>query len=256
MREGKGSMRTWNRMKQLMMNHFLPAYYEQMLYVQYQQCQQKGKSVHDYTDEFYRLSARNNLNETDVQLVAWYVSGLKETIREKTSSRTYFNRKPSGNVSSEKDKSSSSTSTSSPKQGSKGVIESSNKNQGKLHSVQTRNNPYARPTPGKCFRCNLLGHRSNECPLRKQINVLNDHEEEDEEYGEAEDGFEDDMNEIYGDDGKSKSNSQRNTIFRTRCTIDDRVCDVIIDNDSSDNVVSKALVKALDLKTEKHPKPS
>ena len=31
------------------------------------------------------------------------------------------------------------------------------------------------------------------------------------------------------------------------------MCNVIIDNGSSENVVSKALVKALNLKTEKHP---
>ena len=33
------------------------------------------------------------------------------------------------------------------------------------------------------------------------------------------------------------------------------MCNLIIDNESSENVVSKALVKALNLKTEKHPSP-
>ena len=33
-------------------------------------------------------------------------------------------------------------------------------------------NPYARPTVGKCFRCNQLRHRSNECPTIPQAHLL------------------------------------------------------------------------------------
>ena len=37
----------------------------------------------EYTEEWYRLSVRNNLNETDAQQVSRYVGGLKGAIREK-----------------------------------------------------------------------------------------------------------------------------------------------------------------------------
>lgn len=37
-----------------------------------------------YTKEFYRLSARNNLHETEQQLVARCTRGLKESIQEKS----------------------------------------------------------------------------------------------------------------------------------------------------------------------------
>ena len=46
--------------------------------------------------------------------------------------------------------------------------------------------------------------------------------------------------------------TQWNAIFYTRCTINSKVCNVIIDSESSENVVSKAMVKALGLETEKH----
>ncbi|KAI0516557.1 hypothetical protein KFK09_009234 [Dendrobium nobile] len=62
-REGRRPVRQWNRMKQLLRGHYLPTDYEQMLYMQYQHCSQGQRSVNDYTEEFYRLSARNNLNE-------------------------------------------------------------------------------------------------------------------------------------------------------------------------------------------------
>ena len=32
-------------------------------------------------------------------------------------------------------------------------------------------NPYARPTPIKCFKCNQMGYRSNDCPLKKAVHL-------------------------------------------------------------------------------------
>ena len=46
---------------------------------------------------------------------------------------------------------------------------------------------------------------------------------------------------------------QRNEIFRARCTISKRVCDLIIDSGSVKNITSKSLVTKVRLKTEKHP---
>lgn len=54
---------------------------------------------------------------------------------------------------------------------------------------------------------------------------------------------------------KEQNDSQRHKTFRTRCTIRNKVCQVIINSGSSKNVVSKALVKALNLKIETHPTP-
>ena len=54
---------------------------------------------------------------------------------------------------------------------------------------------------------------------------------------------------------KNEKSSQRHSIFRTRCTIKQKVCNVIVDSGSSKNIVSRALVKALKLATEKHPSP-
>ena len=48
-------------------------------------------------------------------------------------------------------------------------------------------NPYAKPFGVKCYRCEEVGHHSNECPKRKVVNVVD----------------EDDVveNEVYGPDG-------------------------------------------------------
>lgn len=47
----------------------------------------------------------------------------------------------------------------------------------------------------------------------------------------------------------------RRNIFHTRCTSAGKVCDVIIDNGSCENVVSSYMVEKLDLPTQIHPHP-
>lgn len=43
----------------------LPSDFEQILYIQHQSCIQGDRTANAYTEEFYRLSTRNNLSETD-----------------------------------------------------------------------------------------------------------------------------------------------------------------------------------------------
>ncbi|PKU80217.1 RNA-directed DNA polymerase [Dendrobium catenatum] len=49
--------------------------------------------------------------------------------------------------------------------------------------------------------------------------------------------------------------SQRHSIFQTRCTVGGKVCQMIIDSGSCENVVSNTMVEKLALTTENHPKP-
>lgn len=50
---------------------------------------------------------------------------------------------------------------------------------------------------------------------------------------------------------KTESHPQRHSLFKTRCTVKGKFCNVIID--SSENMVPKKLVCALNLKVEPHP---
>jgi hypothetical protein len=48
---------------------------------------------------------------------------------------------------------------------------------------------------------------------------------------------------------------QRNSLFRTTCKTKDRVCKVIVDSGSTDNLVSTEMVEKLELETVSHPSP-
>jgi hypothetical protein len=48
---------------------------------------------------------------------------------------------------------------------------------------------------------------------------------------------------------------QRNNLFRTACKTKDKLCKVIIDSGSTDNILSTKIVEKLELKTTAHPRP-
>ena len=48
---------------------------------------------------------------------------------------------------------------------------------------------------------------------------------------------------------------QRNNLFRTTCKTKDRVCKVIIDNGSTNNLVSMEMVEKLELEKTAHQEP-
>jgi hypothetical protein len=52
-----------------------------------------------------------------------------------------------------------------------------------------------------------------------------------------------------------ESTVQRTGLFRTACKTKDRVCKVIVDNVSMDNLVSTEMVEKLELETIDHPSP-
>ena len=54
---------------------------------------------------------------------------------------------------------------------------------------------------------------------------------------------------------KEETNPQHHCLFKTICTINGKVCDVIIDSGSSENFIAKRLVAALNLKAKTHPNP-
>ncbi|XP_020672881.1 uncharacterized protein LOC110092596 [Dendrobium catenatum] len=296
-REGKGNVRSWTRMKQLLRSHYLPTDYDQILYMKFQHCMQGQRSVSEYTEEFYRLSARNNLNETANQIVARYICGLKEAIQDKLELNSVWslsqavnftlkaemqlnrparpmpscrhfndfattdNREQVPNLSSSSKSISKTSTVTNP------APQAAENKAANRMKAPAKDNPYSRPTTLKCSRCFQPGHKSNECLNRQQLQLLEGESELLNPSAEVED--EEEYEEIPGDDGEpvvcvlqkllfaptQHNKSQRNAIFRTKCTIKGKVCDLLIDNGCTENIISRAVVNALQLKTTKNPNP-
>ncbi|KAF7137217.1 hypothetical protein RHSIM_Rhsim07G0165900 [Rhododendron simsii] len=81
-RQGKEKIRSWEKLLKHMRASFLPHNYTRSLYQQLQNLRQGSKSVDDYTQEFYQLLARNDLSESQDQLVSRYIGGMREQFQD------------------------------------------------------------------------------------------------------------------------------------------------------------------------------
>ncbi|CAL8990789.1 unnamed protein product [Prunus brigantina] len=193
-RQGKQRVRTWRKMKSLMMERFLPTDYEQILYRMYLGCAQGTRSVSEYTEEFMRLAERNHLTETDNQKVARYNNGLKISIQEKIGMQNIWTLQEAINMALKAE----------------------------LLEKEKRQPNFRRNTT----------EASEYTAERKQANFIEEADEVGEDdYAGAEFAVEEGMEKI---------------------TL---VCDVIVDNGSCENFVSKKLVEYLQLSTEPHVSP-
>jgi len=318
-RQAKQPVRTWRRMRQLMMDRFLPVDYEQHLYRLYHNCVQGSRTVEDYTDEFLRLAERNSLNETQGQMVSRYVNGLTTSIQDRIGLQVFWDVHEAQNMAMKAQhleeelkerelkgkKTNYGNNNNYPRKAAdpyvpnreKKEIQPMQRNNYKGQNYrressqnndinQSRNQrpnhgPYTRATGDVCYRCFQPGHRSNTCPKRKQANLVEGIDEADDNSGNYDDDYDgaefayEDNNEVVNlmmtrtaleeDEVLSmvlqrallspKQEGQRNHIFRSLCSVDNKVCTLIIDGGSCENFVSQKLVDHLKLPTEKHKNP-
>ncbi|KAJ9536092.1 hypothetical protein OSB04_un000730 [Centaurea solstitialis] len=258
-RQRKGPVRSWRRMKQLMSDRFLPEDYKQILYRMYLDCSQGSRSVFEYTTEFIRLSDRNEIGETEGQRVARYTNGLKKiglqtawTIAEasnlamkaglieksgrKTNSYRYSQELSESSTGAKEfdiprnTNPPPKTPISNPTGGSQ------------LKATPLKNpNLYAKPTGTKCYRCSLPGHKSNECPNRKTVGLVEGEGSEDDDYDGVE-FAEKDLSE------KINIVVQRRRRKMVNATISSDL--IVRSTTSCENLVSQKLVDYLKLPTE------
>ena len=293
-RNYKRPIDTLDDLKALMRRRFIHGHYHRDLFQKLQSLTQGSKSVEDYHKEMEVAMIRANVEEDREVTMARFLNGLNRDIANVVELQHYvvledmvhmamkverqLKRKGPAKYSSvstptwkskwgrnethDKAISKSKTETSKSKE------DDSTKHKGKFETQVNRNRDI------KCLKCLGSGHIASQCP-NKRVMIMKDN-------GEVETVSENDsddmppLEDVSGDDGKAydeegellvskhalntqikvdETNHQRENIFHTRCSVNKKVCSMIIDGGSCTNFSSNALVEKLGLPLLKHPRP-
>ncbi|GJZ73154.1 putative CCCH-type zinc finger family protein, partial [Tanacetum coccineum] len=224
------------------------------MFERFQNLRQRIRTIEEYTKEFYELVSRNDLSNNEEQLVSRYLGGLRQSIQDVLCVYTFW------------------------------TVSDVYQRALAIEKQQTRSGNHTRGSQNKFTRPKQAehgakSHMSLDCRKErgKQLLIENEKREGDDfenkeeytvepSYDEYDENNEDNF--LYGDTGqmlvikkslllpKEESGDwHRNNIFHTTYTIQDKVCKLIINSGSCENVISQDAIEKLKLKQEKHPKP-
>ncbi|PKI38678.1 hypothetical protein CRG98_040936 [Punica granatum] len=232
--------------------------------------------------------SKNEVHETEDQLVARYIGGLRVQIQDTVNmfdppsvsaahQRALQVEKQSRRNSDFGNTSNIGSSSGANRYGGSGGSGAANRPGGVANRNIANTSQSNRPTGNgmSCFGCGEVGHRQFECrkTAGKKAFFVDTEEGEEEDLDEAEDPVFDseevvDEELVTGDTGTilvvrhscltpkvADDNWLRHNIFQFTCTVRGKVCRFIIDAASCENIVSVETMQKLGLKTEKHPKP-
>jgi hypothetical protein len=78
--KGKQKIKSWDRMVAKLKDKFIPKDYQINLFKRLQNLRQKGMSVKEYTEEFYRLNIKAGQRERYEEKVSRYINGMRYEI--------------------------------------------------------------------------------------------------------------------------------------------------------------------------------
>ncbi|KAD4888720.1 hypothetical protein E3N88_20793 [Mikania micrantha] len=232
----------------------------------------------DFIMEFERLRMRCGADEDEEQLIARFLGSLRTDISDVVQLHPYYTFDDVCQLAHKVEKqaavrgrysilrpnqSKGSTSATAP---SPAAV--SQPKAGVPPTKLLASNPLAGAI--RCFKCQGLGHLQRNCPNTQMVALVDDPvptfddaQEEDEDFKDAE--------VIYPDRGEALISQRvlsasiasdvddtlwlRSNIFRTKCTNKGKICDIVVDGGSCDNMIATSAVDKLGLTVQNHPNP-
>ncbi|XP_026433502.1 uncharacterized protein LOC113330924 [Papaver somniferum] len=284
LRRGQAKIKSWENLKKHMRLAFLPHNYTRLIYQQLQNLKQGSKLINDYTKEFYQLVARNDINETEEQLLARYIGGLRMQYQDSLNLFDIYSVSEAYQraLSLEKQyaRRVSHTNWSTHTQGGvKNTTSPIPTHRAPTTNVPSKSNTSQQVFQGKCNKCGYEGHKAYDCRKsdRPVKNFLVQGDDEGDAYldlmeppifdKEPDEEVEEEF--LTGDQGpclvvlcnyftpKLDEGDRwlRHNIFQTTCIIGGKVCKLVIDSGSCENIVSEEVVRKLKLEIKDHPSP-
>ncbi|XP_057550670.1 uncharacterized protein LOC130828725 [Amaranthus tricolor] len=251
-------------------------FYDWDQYVKLTRLNQGERNIDEYVREFEKLSLVCDIQEKEPLKIARFTKGLSKPISNKVDLLPYSTydevvkaaRKVEAQNKEEKPK-------NAPRPPFRAFSSA-----GKVDSFPSPSKSTVPTNPSKtyggkpdfkqdaskrtCYKCHERGHIASECPKRNTLTIQegewgSEEEEEEEEYEEY--GAEENDAPLCGvvrrllHSEPLKDMQQRENLFHTRCKVQDKVFDVIVDGGSCTDVASTELVSKLKLPTRNHAKP-
>ncbi|KAH7568724.1 hypothetical protein JRO89_XS06G0037300 [Xanthoceras sorbifolium] len=157
-RMGKTKITDWEKVVRKLRAEFLPHNFQRLMYQKLQNLRQGLRTVDDYITEFYQLIVRNDIQETQDQLVSRYCGGLRAQIMEVVNlfDPITVSEAHQRALQIEKETWEGNNSTSSRP----AAVGSSSS----TPNIFSALNQQPRTAGGfKCFNCGEVGHRQSEC---------------------------------------------------------------------------------------------
>eukprot|EP00253_Pinus_taeda_P021316 PITA_21316 len=247
-RLNKLPIKKWTRMVAKMKGKFLPKYYQIPLHRHVQNLKQKGMTVKECTEEFYRVNLRAGYIEDTLEKTTRFVNHLRLEILDKISilSPKAIKEAYQSTLKAEK----KITRKQNARRG-RGIGRGKGQSFGRGRTTNNSEEGSSAKTSGTTEGREQAGQRGAYVAQTKEAEASPQEVENVPERGEPLV-----LNKVLLKQAKETTEqTQRNALFWTVCKSHGKCCKLIIDSGSTDNLVATEMVEKLGLKRLKHPTP-